>query len=1145
MRALTDADLRRIYRAIGTAQASGGFGGRHGPLEATAWLHIAVADLERLDDAVSSVTMGDHGALDVLRSLGTYEDRFVPIGVSDSLDQDELRRAPLGVRDPVALAVAAHILATRGDPAAAERLMWFAVRRTAAVNLALDVADRYAAGWFSARYFDSRMRAISPLAIDGGAGHGGESNRHGHDDTHSRDGLGHDDGNDLEPGHDGETVDRHESEHAHHAGCRCLDHERLTSALYRRWRDILHAAGEEAGVTTFPASDESSLYERVLDRVDAPAGRRPHAPSAASPVTLTAPTPAPADDVAAPPPRLTLTACAPSVAIGEPMHLWVRLEGIDVATAVVIEGAKAEPVEVTVKPKEWETLATVKPAREVGVVNLTATVAGLGLATAPTPIEVVRERPPCPPNEGGAWQLAHVEAHERVEKCRPAEALEETGARLVGEAGKSLTGAYNSAVVGTQLCGKAANTERCARYRKENVKTCVEERDEGYENCTEKRDQGYKRCCDWWPCSWLCKAWVWVSNIVCVAWEWIKNIVCVAWEWIKNVVCAVWEVIKAAACMVVAIATGIVKAVIGVAELFVGLGISAAGKVVELACRMAGSRGREQVSETLKVVAVHMALLRTGKVLLMGYDEGVYPVDADHPADFTAVADSDRGLCAIWDPTTGKARYTTDLQRNLFCSHHSFLPDGRLLVAGGQFPLPGLPKSLLPWRLLAPGADADLHLFDPVSETWHRLRNMQKGRWYPTCVTLPDGRVFITSGTNGYAASEGLGRGIQDTWEYADGTGPLGGKQDAGFYWFHLYPFQHVLANGRVFTHADRATRLFDPTNDQNPWSRVAPNDPLHYGPGTTVWPYSRTGPGPGTSVLLPLQPIWQAGRWLYPTGQVMILGGGGAEGEPEPIIRGERYDLHADTPATRTAEILDLGELPPAWRETTSMSNGRVMPDSVLLPDGTVLVVGGGRFGKSGGLLAHFASVERGGEPDKGALDPVLEPELYDPVTEAWRVLCRKPIGRLYHTTAMLLPDGRVLVAGHDGALNMEPYDRSRYELELFSPPYLFAPDGSPANRPRLARAPEIVNYGQAFEATVSEHIRSAALIRPSALTHQINPEQRYVGLGINAQHAGGELVVAAPPDANVAPPGWYLLFVVSDSGTPSVGSWVQVKPG
>jgi hypothetical protein len=214
-------------------------------------------------------------------------------------------------------------------------------------------------------------------------------------------------------------------------------------------------------------------------------------------------------------------------------------------------------------------------------------------------------------------------------------------------------------------------------------------------------------------------------------------------------------------------------------------------------------------------------------------------------------------------------------------------------------------------------------------------------------------------------------------------------------------------------------------------------------------------------------------------------------------------------------------------------------MPDSILLPDGTVLVVGGGRFGRSGGLLAHFATVELDGQADKGGLDPVLEPELFDPVTETWRTLCRKPIARLYHTTAMLLPDARVLVAGHDGALNMKPYDRSRYELELFSPPYLFAPDGSPAERPVVEVTDDVI-YGSRIELRSSRPIRSVALIRPTAVTHQINSEQRYVELGL--EQTAPTVVAAAPPSSNVAPPGWYLLFAVDTSGVPSEGRWVRV---
>jgi Galactose oxidase-like, Early set domain len=1126
MRPFADADLRSIYAAVGSAQVSGAFGGPHGPLEATAWLHLSIGDLERLDDALAALTLGDENALPILRTLGAHEQPIVPFTTSDTLDDDELDRAEIGITDPVALAVAVHLLASRGDEEAAKQLLWFAVRRTAAVNLALGVAQRYSVGWFSTRYFDTRMRTISPLATGDEAPHGHGSDGHGDDDHH----------------HDDEASSSGVG-HAHHEGCECLDHEPLTEALYRRWSHLVELVAEEAETTTFPAADERSLYERALDRADARAGHRPQEPSTASPIVAHLLRDDDRDTAVAAGP-LTLTPVSRLVVAGEPIHLWVRLEGIDSPTAVAVQAAGADPVTVTVRPGEWESLVTLKPVRQPGRLEVKASVAGAAVTALPLLLDVVADRPPCLPHEGGAWQIARVDARETPEKCKPAQTASGAASKLIGHAGKHLTGAYNSAVVGSQLCVKKANTKRCLKKRKETVQKCTGERDEGYDRCAAEEDRGYNRCCDWAPCSWFCKAWVWVSHIVCVAWEWISNIVCVAWAWITNVVCVLWEVIKAAACVIGSIALGVVKAVVGLVLLGTGILVNMIATFIGFLCVLLGARPKEEASDTLKVVAVHMALLHTGKVLLMGYDEGVYPVDADHPADFTAVADSDRGLCAIWDPATGKARYTKDLRRNLFCAHHAFLPDGRLLVASGQFPLPGLPKSLIPFRLLAPGADADLHTFDPASETWQRLPDMEKGRWYPTCVRLPDGRIFISSGTNGYATSPGLGRGIQNTWEYADGTGPAGGKNGTGFFWFHLYPFHHVLTNGELFTHADRATRLFDPATSG--WRRVAPSAAaLNAGPGITVWPYSRTGPGPGTSVLLPLHPTRDGDRWTYPTGRVLILGGGGAEGEPEPNITNEAHDLHANTPATRNAEIIDFDESTPNWRATTPMANGRVMPDSVLLPDGKVLVIGGGRYGKSGGLLAHFASVDMAGEPDKGALDPILEPELFDPAAETWRALCRKPIGRLYHTTAMLLPDARVLVAGHDGALNMPPYDRSRYELELFTPPYLFAPDGSPARRPVISRAPGDIHYGQQLDVEVSEHVASAALVAPSALTHQINPSQRYVGLGIEGQDPGGALRLAGPPDANVAPPGWYLLFVVDDAGTPSIGSWIHVTAG
>jgi hypothetical protein len=168
----------------------------------------------------------------------------------------------------------------------------------------------------------------------------------------------------------------------------------------------------------------------------------------------------------------------------------------------------------------------------------------------------------------------------------------------------------------------------------------------------------------------------------------------------------------------------------------------------------------------------------------------------------------------------------------------------------------------------------------------------------------------------------------------------------------------------------------------------------------------------------------------------------------------------------------------------------------------------------------------------------------MFDPKTETWEELCPRILDRLYHTTAVLLPDARVLVAGHDGALNMPPYDSSRYELEVFSPPYLFGPNGTPANRPAIIETPQSVNLAERFgiRTREAEQIASVVLIRQSSTTHQINSDQRLVGLAVLGREAD-QVQVQMPSEGSVAPPGFYMLFIVDRSGVPSIASWIRVK--
>ena len=864
------------------------------------------------------------------------------------------------------------------------------------------------------------------------------------------------------------------------------------------------------------------------------------------------------------------------------------------------------------------------PAGAVGATTLTGTARDGELVS--DPVEVRLGETSCiedDPRWGGRWEIAQVTALEQEETCAPAGWLDGASATVYGAAGTLLN------KVGTQVqkaidcfthpdttaadqagCdtwateqdaarGQWVETRRqeCAQYRDDGYSKCAEQRDQGYNRCSEQRDQGYNTCCTWWPCSWLCSAWVWVSNIVCVAWTWVSNIVCVAWTWVSNIVCVAWTwIVDKVWQAETAIGRPLCKAYAWVKNSFVGRLVCAIGEgllglielvaalvlivvaavlrtlgglvrpVCDLVNAFTGAGPSTKTSSALRVVGIHLALLHTGEVIIFSYDEGVVPVTPSSPADPTAVGDSDRAVCAIWNPITGRARYVR-LDRNLFCSHHCFMPDGRLFVVGGQFPLwPLFLKSIVPPRQLAPGADRDLHLFDPVSESWQRIQpDLDEGRWYPTTATLPDGKAFVISGTNGYATMPGFGRGIRDSWVIVDpqtndvpaSTSLGGGSAGGRFNIYHTYPFVHVLPEGVLFVHYKRFTRFFDPRTQT--WTLPlgqAGGGPLYGGGGggpieLTRWPFSRTGPGPGTCVLLPLAPEQRNGAPHYRPGRIMILGGGGAEKASEPPIKGEVYALNPTVPATDTAEILDLSEPRPRWRYVGAdptaadydpqvcprpMRYRRVMPDAVLLPDGKVLVVSGGTTGQSGGFMAHVPGPT--GIPDMGATGPVRNPELFDPETESWEVMCPKPLDRLYHATALLLPDGRVLVAGHDGFLNMEPYDSSRYELEIYSPPYLFR-----GPRPTIRSAPTEITYGQRFAISTPDaaDLRSVALVRASSITHQINTDQRHVKLQV-ASIQGDQLVLEAPPNGAVAPPGYYMLFIVNARGVPSVAHWVRV---
>jgi hypothetical protein len=200
-------------------------------------------------------------------------------------------------------------------------------------------------------------------------------------------------------------------------------------------------------------------------------------------------------------------------------------------------------------------------------------------------------------------------------------------------------------------------------------------------------------------------------------------------------------------------------------------------------------------------------------------------------------------------------------------------------------------------------------------------------------------------------------------------------------------------------------------------------------------------------------------------------------------------------------------------------MSQPRIEMNAVLLPTGKVLALGGSTN-------------------DEDTRTASLNADLFDANGASMVPAGQNAFPRLYHSVAILLPDATVFVAGGNPA-------RGTYEphLEIYSPAYLFAPDGSPAVRPTIASVPQgIIGYGSTFQVQTPDaaSIASVVLMRPGAVTHAFDMEQRVVGTSFTA--GSGVLNVTAPPNGNIAPPGYYLLFLLNSSGVPSVASFVQI---
>ncbi|WP_320784243.1 kelch motif-containing protein [Streptomyces sp. CRN 30] len=599
-----------------------------------------------------------------------------------------------------------------------------------------------------------------------------------------------------------------------------------------------------------------------------------------------------------------------------------------------------------------------------------------------------------------------------------------------------------------------------------------------------------------------------------------------------------------------------------------------------------GSWSRVDIPAEYRTNAIHAALLHTGKVLVIAgsgnekkkFDEGSFDT-------------------VLWDPRDNSFR-KVPTPEDFFCSGHAQLPDGRLLVAGGtaryelldgeveragggmrvknENPAKAVtlkkgtrfrsasgteyvsrfdvrvPKAessfdvtydkagaMRPWKTRTvagearvfveaveegPGSVADgraqyeivglrgedarntyglaekidlekqdfqgvraAYEFDPVAERYVPVDPMAKARWYPTLVGLEDGRVLAVSGLDDIGVVDPGDNEIYDPrtkkWE----PGPRR--------YFPTYPALFLTKGGKLFYPASNAG--YGPADQgREPGLWDLRGNTFRKVPGL------RDPDRTETSASLLLPPAQDQ--------KVMVLGGGGV-GESEK-----------STP--RTA-VVDLTKDDPAFTDGPDLPQGTRYLNSVIMPDDTVFTSNGSRDYRG-----------------RGASN-ILKAQFYDPKANAFRSAAAPRIGRNYHSEALLLPDGRVATFGSDPLFD----DRQNTKLghfeqrmEIYTPPALHR-DG--ADRPVLGDGPrETDRKGRATFATERpREVVKARLMRPSAVTHSTDVEQRSIALELT--RTSDSVTVTVPRDRTLVPPGWYMLFVTDARGTPSEAKWIQVR--
>lgn len=431
----------------------------------------------------------------------------------------------------------------------------------------------------------------------------------------------------------------------------------------------------------------------------------------------------------------------------------------------------------------------------------------------------------------------------------------------------------------------------------------------------------------------------------------------------------------------------------------------------------------------------------------------------------------DRGMTytAIFDPATGAVteRLVSETGHDMFCPGTANLADGRLMVAGGS-------------------SSTKTSFYDPATGLWSVGPEMNIGRGYQGNATLSDGSVFTIGGS----------------W-----SGPRGGKvgevwtADVGWRLLDGIPASVILTHdaGGVFRQDNHAwlfawngTRVF----------HAGPSRAMHWFDTAGVGSSEAAGPRGADGDAM------NGNATMFDIGRLLTTGGSPS---------------YVESAATASAHVIDLRTSPVTVRPVGPMAWPRAFHNSVVLPDGRVLVVGGQPW------PVPFTDT-----------DAVLTPELWSPATGTFTPMAPMQVPRTYHSVALLLADGRVLVGG--GGL-CGTCATNHADVEIFTPPYLLAADGTEAPRPVLLQAPTTAARGAKVVVRTDREVSSFVLMRAASATHSVNNEQRRVPV---KSRLSGTLryTLTLPTATGTLVPGDHLLFALDATSVPSVAKVVRITP-